>query len=96
MPQPELTDTAITGESNAVGGRGAQDPRWERVFDFFKLCCVEKDTPEVEDTTRRVFPALFWECSIALRSMLGTFNLKTPRSKLSTVGSRSFFFVFGP
>ena len=59
MPQPELTDT---GESNAVGGSGAQDPR--RDFFVFLLCCVEKDAPELGDTTRRVFPALFWECAI--------------------------------
>ena len=31
--------------------------------DFFcklLLCCVEKDAPELGDTPRRVFPALFW------------------------------------
>ena len=60
MPQPELTDT---GESNAVGGSGAQDPRWERFY-FILLCCVEKDAPELGDTTRHVFLALFWECAI--------------------------------
>ena len=28
---------------------------------------VEKDAPELGDTTRRVFPALFWECAIGNR-----------------------------
>ena len=29
------------------------------------LYCVEKDAPELGDTTRRVFPVLFWECAIS-------------------------------
>ena len=28
------------------------------------LCCVEKDAPELGDTTCHVFLALFWECAI--------------------------------
>ena len=56
LPQLELIDT---GESNTVGGSGAQDPRWERIGFFILLCCVEKDAPELGDTLVAYFRRYF-------------------------------------
>ena len=43
------------------------------------VCYVEKDAPELGDTTCRVFPALFWECAIALM-----FTCSLPQSEEET------------
>ena len=37
---------------------------------FILLCCVEKNTPELRDTTHHAFPVLFWECAIAIKSSI--------------------------
>ena len=89
MPQPKLTDT---GESYAVGGSGAQDPRWE----IFFLIFIEKDASELGDTTRRVFPALFWEGAVmdALLAVMLADRMKelsSSRYKKSEFGTHNWW-----